>query len=129
MEIKNYVIRSDERELLTKFKDEIGQKALGLYDCDIEFIPKFIIISSTLFKKWVEDEDIKKVLEGFQHLASDYFAEKELIIRSSAKIETCDERGFYESSLGKVKISNIYHMHSQNKELQCYQAFLEAKKL
>ena len=108
MEIKNYVIRSDERELLTKFKDEIGQKALGLYDCDIEFIPKFIIISSTLFKKWVEDEDIKKVLEGFQHLASDYFAEKELIIRSSAKIETCDERGFYESSLGKVKISNIY---------------------
>jgi predicted house-cleaning noncanonical NTP pyrophosphatase (MazG superfamily) len=107
MEIENYVIKSDERELLTKFKDEIGQKALGLFDCEFDFVPKFLVISSTLFKKWFEKDDVSTILNSFQELASDYFSDSDLIIRSSAKMETTEERGFYESSLGKIKLSDI----------------------
>lgn len=107
MEIENYVTRSDEKELLTKTQNEIGQKAHGLFDCDLNFVPKFLVISSTLFKKWYGKEDISLILISFQKLAKDYFSNQHLIIRSSAKRETSDERGFYESSLGKIKLSDI----------------------
>jgi predicted house-cleaning noncanonical NTP pyrophosphatase (MazG superfamily) len=107
MEIENYVIKSEERELLTKFKDEIGQKANGLFECETNFVPKFLVISSALFKKWFNKDDVNPILKSIQKLAIDYFSDNKLIIRSSAERESYNERGFYESSLGEIQQDNI----------------------
>ena len=107
MELEEYVLKSTEREFLSKFSGDIGQKAQGLFECNSEFVPKFLVISSSLFVKWHNNEDVKCILESIQQLAHKYFSNNSLIIRSSAKRESSDERGFYESSLGKIKKSEI----------------------
>ena len=107
MDFDQYVFKSTEKELLSKCSADIGQKALGLFDCDLDLVPRFIVISSSLFEKWLNNEDISTILEYIQQLTSNYFSDNSLIIRSSARKESSEERGFYESSLGKIKKTEI----------------------
>jgi predicted house-cleaning noncanonical NTP pyrophosphatase (MazG superfamily) len=81
--------------------DEVGQKAKSLLACQSHWTPPFIIINSSLFRKWNESHDDSD--EVITQIANEIIVEfeklgvKKYIIRSSAKNEGFEERGFYNS--------------------------------
>ena len=104
----------------------IGQKALGLSKLDTQIVPPYFIITSHLFKLWLSNkiEEAKSLLiialqEGIKILEEN---EKLLfIVRSSAKYESFDERGFYESSTGNLRAGELF-----NAVLQVWKANLKS---
>jgi hypothetical protein len=93
--------------------DLIGSKAMGLMQCDPKLTPPFFVITSNLYKIWLRNNQSAR--EILQHILSSYSYilrrdTSTFIIRSSAKHETFDERGYYKSSAGDIK----YHRLFQN---------------
>jgi hypothetical protein len=91
--------------------DLVGQKALGLLKCQQDHTPRFFIITSVLFNKWKEEKEeaekilqkrLSEILEKIEGIANANY-----IVRSSAKFETFEERGFYKSSAGGVAFGSL----------------------
>jgi len=86
--------------------NSVGQKGLGLFRLNHELVPPFFIIKSNLFKLWLTDQSSAirilrtELLKGCQVLELN--SKLVFIVRSSAKFESFDERGFYESSSGNL---------------------------
>ena len=79
----------------------VGQKGEGLFNCDPNFMPPFVVIPFFFFRLYLSNPEKAKddlnslVLEirsAFEQLGV-----VEFIVRSSAKMEGFEERGFYES--------------------------------
>lgn len=85
----------------------VGQKAIGLLNTSNLFTPPFAVISSELFKIWHEESQEKatgilrpillKCINAFFDIGV-----KNFIVRSSAKFESFEERGYYKSSIGNI---------------------------
>lgn len=82
-------------------KELVGEKGRGLLTCSKETTPPFVIISFDFFREYLNDkssarkllsEIVKEIIDAFDKLGV-----KKFIVRSSAKIEGFEERGFYES--------------------------------
>lgn len=115
-----FIIKSTDE--LSLSATQIGQKAWGLFKCKSSFVPKFIVLTSDLFQLWLTDnEEALLLLNTKQTLLSSFFSNTELIIRSSANIESFEERGYYESSSTKISIENlsseIQKIYQSNKSL------------
>lgn len=89
----------------------VGQKGKGLLSCSKEATPPFIIISFKFFREYLKDESnaqkflpeiVKDIIESFDQLGIEKF-----IVRSSAKKEGFDERGFYESIQREIKKEHL----------------------
>ena len=91
----------------------VGQKGLGLSRLESKFVPPYFIITSNLFAIWLKDKHTatkilqSKLQEGIQVLERE--GKLVFIVRSSAKIESFDERGFYESSSGNLRAGDLYN--------------------
>lgn len=95
------------------FKELIGQKGIGLTNCDKKITPPFIIITYPFFEDYINNKDkatqllvslVDEINEAFKRIGVDKY-----IVRSSAKVEGFDERGFYESienSVSKDTLKN-----------------------
>jgi predicted house-cleaning noncanonical NTP pyrophosphatase (MazG superfamily) len=117
---EDFVIKSTNE--IPHSVSQIGQKACGLFKCPSFCVPRFIILTSDLFELWLtKKEDVRQFLDSKEELFSLFFSNKEVIIRSSANIESFEERGYYESSLTKIKIENISseieNVYQSNKSL------------
>ncbi len=90
----------------------IGQKGLGLANLDPQFVPPYFIITSNLFKLWLTDKNsATRILQNILLNGTLVLEKKDkllFIARSSAKIESFDERGFYESSPGSLHAGDLY---------------------
>jgi predicted house-cleaning noncanonical NTP pyrophosphatase (MazG superfamily) len=90
----------------------IGQKAIGLANLNPELVPPYFVITSNLFRLWQANKydalDIlqKTLQKGVQTLQNE--EELNFIVRSSAKYETFDERGYYESSSGNIHSTGLH---------------------
>lgn len=91
--------------------DLIGYKAMGLIKCDPKFTPPFFVITSALYKIWMNapqkaKEILQEILSSYSKtLANDSTT---FIVRSSAKHETFEERGYYKSSSGNIKYNRLF---------------------
>lgn len=100
-----------EKTLKDELLNFVGQKAKGLLSCKQEETLPFIIITFDFFKKYTTDK------EKNQELLSDISNEvlnafntlnvKKYIVRSSARIEGFEERGFYESIINASTRDNL----------------------
>lgn len=91
--------------------DAIGRKAMGLVYCDPSQTPPFFIITSSLYRTWLNNpsqakEILQEILSSYVNLLSNN--SKTFIVRSSAKYETFDERGYYKSSSGNIKYNRLF---------------------
>src|SRR5260221_13568345 len=89
-------------ELSTNFDlSAIGEKGVGLFTLDSQFVPPYFIIKSNLFKLWQSNNtEATKILQTILQKGTQLLESKQklvFIIRSSAKFESFEERGFYES--------------------------------
>ncbi|MGN6350539.1 MAG: hypothetical protein ACTHL3_03650, partial [Candidatus Nitrosocosmicus sp.] len=92
--------------------NNIGQKAQGLLNTPHVIIPPFIIITTDLFDYWntVNQEEAEKRLQGILNEVIGLFDERNVtkfIVRSSAKYESLNERGHYESSAGDLSKESL----------------------
>ncbi len=94
-----------------KLKELVGEKGRGLLTCSKETTPPFVIISFEFFGEYLRDkssaqkilsEIVKKITDDFDKLGVTKF-----IVRSSAKIEGFEERGFYESIESAVQKEDL----------------------
>lgn len=92
-------------------KGLVGQKGAGLLNCSVESTPPFAIISFEFFKEYLKNkqtakkhlpEIINKISNAFDNLGV-----KKFIVRSSAKIEGFEERGFYESIENEINKTDL----------------------
>jgi predicted house-cleaning noncanonical NTP pyrophosphatase (MazG superfamily) len=93
-------------------EDFIGQKAIGLLETPPSLVPPFIVISSHLFNVWHRENQEKAgqilrdildvILTKFNKFSIDKF-----IVRSSAKYESFDEKGYYSSSPGGIASKDL----------------------
>jgi predicted house-cleaning noncanonical NTP pyrophosphatase (MazG superfamily) len=89
----------------------VGQKAVGLLDCSPEITPPFFIITSSLFKDWRINKisaqmALQKILANYSDKLNPQGSMR-YIVRSSAKYESFDERGYYKSSQGGTPYGNL----------------------
>lgn len=100
-----------EKTLKEELINFVGQKAKGLLSCKEEETLPFIIITFDFFKKYTTDKENSKellskisneVLTAFNSLGI-----KKYIVRSSARIEGFEERGFYESIINASTKDNL----------------------
>lgn len=103
---KHYPESSVEYDLVS-----VGQKGLGLLSLNYELVPPFFIVKSSLFKLWLSDKSSAiKVLQGVLLNGTQVLERSQklvFIVRSSAKFESFDERGFYESSSGNLRTYDL----------------------
>ena len=91
----------------------VGQKGIGLFSLNHQFVPPYFVIKSNLFKLWLTDKAVatktlQQILQkgtAILEQAHQFF----FIVRSSAKFESFDERGFYESSSGNLLSGDLYN--------------------
>ena len=82
-------------------KELVGEKGRGLLTCGKETTPPFVIISFDFFREYLRDKSsaqklLSEIVKAITN-AFDNFDINKFIVRSSAKIEGFEERGFYES--------------------------------
>jgi predicted house-cleaning noncanonical NTP pyrophosphatase (MazG superfamily) len=114
MDFGSYIIFSRHFEIETPYEisvDLVGQKSMGILDCPVAITPPFFIITSNLFREWLADKNSAEAL--LQSILATYSSKLNLggtvqyIVRSSAKYEDFDERGFYKSSQGGISYGNL----------------------
>ncbi|MCX6155941.1 MAG: nucleoside triphosphate pyrophosphohydrolase [Candidatus Kapabacteria bacterium] len=92
-------------------KELVGQKGKGLLGCVKEDTPPFAIITFDFFREYLNYEINAKnlLVEIAKDItnAFDKLGVKKLIVRSSAKIEGFDERGFYESIENEIQTNDL----------------------
>jgi hypothetical protein len=96
---------SDDKAL-NLLPETIGQKAIGLFDMPKDFTPPFIVLNSSLFESWINSPDgIDNLLKAVIDKCLLLFEKENIklfIVRSSAEVETFNERGYYKSSKGNI---------------------------
>lgn len=91
--------------------DLVGYKAMGLMKCSSNLTPPFFVITSELYKLWLDNSQrAKEILQQIlnQYLVIFNTSSATYIVRSSAKHETFDERGYYKSSAGDIKYNRLF---------------------
>jgi predicted house-cleaning noncanonical NTP pyrophosphatase (MazG superfamily) len=97
--------------------DLIGQKGVGLTDINFNWTLPFSILTTKVFDLWKADyvaNSGNKASQIIKKLITDIVLKfnrikcKKVIVRSSAKFESLDERGIFESYKSNLSVDEIY---------------------